>query len=156
MPSHRIHFYINRLYFGRIYPRIHKTMDKPVKYYGRGHRILFHTDIWAIYIAQKEYPGDLDAEKSALLHLEYDRICSRDPEYREFLENLAKRGVKQRKKLKKHASQLKKIISQNKKRRKSWEKKLKANMDKILKFWKHKKKGERNPVSRLIFEMHMI
>ena len=140
MPSHIVHKYINRLYFGRTFPRLHKVLDDPVKYFGRGHRILFHAYDWAMYLARKTYPGDPDARVSAILHVDYDNMCSRDPDYKKCLEDMAKKEVKERKKARQYNSQLERMIKENEKRRKLRMKKLKAELDKTFESSKPKKK----------------
>ena len=106
MPSLRVHCYIDRRYFGRAYPKLHRAIDKPFSVLGRGHRVLYHDYFTAYYIARRKYPGDPCAVKAAALHIEYDNICTRDPNYRRLLENLAKKDVAQRKKIKRWGNQL--------------------------------------------------
>ena len=119
MPSHRVHLEVDRWYLGRTYPRIHKVMDRPVKIYGRRHRILFHDIPWAIHIANSEYPGDFLAEKSACLHLEYDKLCSRDKDSKKFFERWAKKQVLNRKKAKRLKKQLLKKLEITSKKKKA-------------------------------------
>jgi hypothetical protein len=85
----RVHEYIDHVFFEKSYRRVHRKMDAPVKYLGRGHRILFHDPVSAYVIARKEYPHDDAAVLSALYHIDYDEICSRDPGFRKFLEFMA-------------------------------------------------------------------
>ncbi len=111
LPSHLVHNFIDRYYFGRSYPKLHKELDRPVIIYGKRHRILFHDLSWAIFIARKLYPGDINAEKSACLHLEIDESCSKDKEFRKFLEKWARRTARQDKQNRKL---MKKIQERNK------------------------------------------
>ena len=78
MPSLGAHRYIDYLYLNKSYWKIHRAMDKPVKYLGRSHRVLFHDVISAVAIARYFYPGDPDAETAALLHIEFDTLCTAD------------------------------------------------------------------------------
>ena len=90
MPSLRAHRYIDYLYLNKSYWKIHRAMDKPVKYLGRSHRVLFHDVISAVAIARYFYPGDPDAETAALLHIEFDTLCTADPDFKRELERNAK------------------------------------------------------------------
>jgi len=103
MQSLRVHVYLDRLFFGESYWRIHKEMDKPFKVLGRGHRILFHDPAWAYIIASRLYRGDSNAVLAAQYHIIYDEICSRDPQFRKNLEMLAmlSSGKKKRKRKRK-------------------------------------------------------
>jgi len=89
MPSLRVHVYLDRLFFGESYWKIHKEMDKPFKGLGRGHRILFHDSAWACIIASRLYPGDPNAVLAAQYNIIFDEICSRDPQFKKNLEMLA-------------------------------------------------------------------
>ena len=89
MPSRKVHVYIDKWFFGKSYWKIHKEMDKPHKRLGRRHRALFHDPASAIDIAKRFYPNDPKAVRAALLHITFDDICSRDPEFRKTLEVLA-------------------------------------------------------------------
>ena len=104
MPSLKIHCYLDRLHFGKVYWRVHHEIDWPVFYVKRNHRIYFH-DVQSIYaIATKEYPGDPNAISSGLQHLQVDEACTRNPMYRKQLEFLADQDVKKRKKNRKRKS----------------------------------------------------
>ena len=65
-------------------------MDKPVKYLGRAHRVLFHDTFSALAIADHYYPGDPNAQTAAMLHIEYDMLCTADPDFKRQLEQNAK------------------------------------------------------------------
>lgn len=88
MPGWRTHNFIDRIFFGRSYSKIHRKMDEPFKYFGRSHRVLFHDPASAYTIAESCYPGDPNAILAALLHIQCDELCSADPEYRRYLENM--------------------------------------------------------------------
>lgn len=74
-------------------------MDRPAKYFGSTHRVLFHDETWACAIA-KYYPNDPNAIIAALYHLLYDDLCSKDPNYKKYLEKLAQLSEKKKKKKK--------------------------------------------------------
>ena len=109
-------------------------MDRPVKVYGKGHRKLFHDVHWARFIAQMEYPADPYAEKSALLHLEFDFWCSEDKEFKDLLEKWAKDKIKERKSWKKTT----KIIQESKgtKLKRKGKRKRKDSFDMLLDYYK--------------------
>jgi hypothetical protein len=96
MPSLSAHRYIDLLYFGKSYWKIHREMDKPVKYLGRGHRVLFHDSISATLIAKHHYPNDPNAIWAALQHIYYDNQCTEDPELKMYIETQAKLSRKRR------------------------------------------------------------
>jgi len=100
LPSWRIHSFIDKMLFGKSYWKIHRKMDEPFKYFGRGHRVLFHDPVTACAIAENYYPGDPNAVLSALFHIQCDELCSADPEYRKFLERMEILSHKKRKRRK--------------------------------------------------------
>jgi hypothetical protein len=106
LPGHDVHLYVDRLFFGRTYPRVHKGMDSMVKYFGWQHRIFFHDEVWARHIAIREYPNDLGAIESSWLHLLIDEVCSADPDFRRWLEGRAEAAKKQRKQMRMWRKQL--------------------------------------------------
>lgn len=138
MPSLRAHCYIDRLWFGRTYPKLHRSMDRPVKYFGKKHRIFYHDYISAIAIARREYPNDPDAERAAILHIEFDRLCSADPEFRRLLETMAIRSAKQRRRIRKFGNILagKPYKKSKRRKRKRWlipkKKKKKSSFSEFL------------------------
>jgi hypothetical protein len=151
MPSLAVHCYIDGSFFGRAYPRLHKALDAPFLILGRYHRVLFHDYGTAVYIARREYPGDPNAERAAILHIEFDRMCSEDIEYKRFMRYLAKDSAKQRKRIRKQVARLKKTIkkleSTQKKRVKSRQTKLKGELKRIIDSWKIKKRRKKRRVS---------
>jgi len=80
MPGLRVHVYLDRLFFGESYWKLHGEMYKPFKVLGRGPRILFHDLAWAYIIASRLYPGDSNAVLTAQYHIIFDEICSRNPQ----------------------------------------------------------------------------
>jgi hypothetical protein len=151
MPSLEVHCYIDGCFIGRAYPRLHKALDAPFLILGRYHRVLFHDYGTAVYIARREYPGDPNAERAAILHIEFDRMCSADLEYKILLQEVVQETAKQRKRIKKQIARLKKTIKKletpQKKRMKSRQKKLKAEWDRIVNSWKIKKRRKKRRVS---------
>jgi len=104
LPGPEVHVYIDKLFLGKSYWKIHREMDKPIKFLGRRHRLLFHDPVSAMAIASRLYPGDPRARRAALLHITFDDICSRDPEFRKLLEIMARlSGRKKRKRKRKRA-----------------------------------------------------
>lgn len=86
LPGIEAHCYVDRVFFGRSYRKIHREMDKPFKKLRQCHRILFHDPVTAGMIAQKCYPGDPQAWRAAQYHIMIDRICTSDPWFKDFLE----------------------------------------------------------------------
>ena len=97
LPGHDVHFFVDRVCFGKVYRRMHREMDWPVYYVKRNHRRYFHDPASVYLIASRCYPGDQNAITSGFMHLQIDKTCTRDPAYRaqrrSFLQNLTlKRG----------------------------------------------------------------
>jgi hypothetical protein len=90
LPKLYVHEYIDRIFLGKTYGKLHRQIDKPVFYMGYRHRELFHDVISTCFIASKVYPNDEKAITSAQLHIHYDELCSSDPYYRKHLEKMAK------------------------------------------------------------------
>jgi len=135
LPSLVAHCHIDFCYFGRSFPKVHKAMDKPVLILGYGHRVLYHNIYDATEIAKREYPNDPDAIKSAILHIEYDRICSNDQEFKRYIEYRARTNKGYRKKIK-HVLKVKRKKKSVKRKRK------KPEIWKILIGKKKRKKKE--------------
>ena len=89
LPSLKVHNFIDRVFLGRAFPRLHRRLDKPVFFLGRYHRKLFHDLPTAYFIGHKTYPDDPRVFESAYLHIHYDSLCTWDSEYRRYLERLA-------------------------------------------------------------------
>jgi hypothetical protein len=101
LPGHRVHLYLDRLLFGRSYYKVHRKMDYAWYYLRRGHRCFGHDPISAIAIAAESYPGDYNAVQAALFHIELDKLCTADPQFKKMLEiqvkcNATKRRRKKR------------------------------------------------------------
>jgi hypothetical protein len=71
-------------------------MDRPYKYLGKYHRILFHDPVLAYVIARKQYPNDPNAIAAAQCHIALDNMCSRDRGLKRALERLATMDRKKR------------------------------------------------------------
>ena len=143
-PNHEVHRYIDRQVTGKEYPDIHKSLDWPVSFLGRGHRVLFHDYPTAIYIARKKHPFDPNAKIIPVFHIDFDKICSADPQYRKVLGKKAKEDSKQRKKTRSYFAQFDKMIKKEKRQGKMKEKKLKAALDKIFESSKPKKRRRKS------------
>lgn len=98
LPGWRVHTFIDKFYLGKAYPKIHRRIDRPYKYFGRGHRILFHDHASAYCIARDSYPDDPNAVWSAYHHIRIDDLCSKDPEYKKLLEKLEAHSPKKKRK----------------------------------------------------------
>jgi hypothetical protein len=96
LPSHTVHTYLDRLYFGKAYWKVHRRMDAAWVICRKGHRRYFHDWISAIAIAEEAYPGDENAIWSAWLHIQTDEYCSANPKFRKQLEMVAKSDAKKR------------------------------------------------------------
>lgn len=105
MPKHKIHKYADKLLFNKCFPKVHRAIDLPYIFYGRSHRRYFHTykEGYCIgYIASGEAKGAL----SGLLHVWLDEQCSRDKDFKLWLNwaaeedaRFTKQMAKQRKKM---------------------------------------------------------
>jgi hypothetical protein len=101
MPGHRVHAYVDRTFFGRVYWMVHRDMDWPVYFMKKNHRVYFHEMNSVYAIAQKHYPGDSNAVQSGWLHIQIDEACTNDPIYRAQLEFLAGKDCRERKRTRK-------------------------------------------------------
>jgi hypothetical protein len=72
-------------------------MDRPYRYLGKHHRILFHDPVLASLIARKEYPNDSNAVAAAQCHIALDDLCTRNPAFKKTLTQLAKLSRRKRK-----------------------------------------------------------
>ena len=100
MPPHRVHCFMDRMFFNRSYWRLHKIIDRPYVFLRRGHRRYFHDLPSALAIAQNYFPGDSNAQWAAWMHLELDFLCSENPDLLRMLKVMANRyyGVWKRRK----------------------------------------------------------
>lgn len=89
MPGWQVHDFMDRSLFGRSYGKVHRKMDEPCFYLGRKHRVLFHDYTSVRIIAQGCYPNDDNAVWAAWNHITVDEVCTADPAYKKFLEELA-------------------------------------------------------------------
>jgi hypothetical protein len=99
MPGLQVHRYVDKLLFGHSYWRVHREMDRPYKYLGRYHRIMFHDPLLAYAIARKCYPNDQNAIAAAQCHIALDNMCSRNRGLKRVLEWLARMDKKKKKSL---------------------------------------------------------
>lgn len=100
MPSLRVHLFLDRLFLGEEFPKIHKFLDKPVYILGKRHRVLFHDPAMAFLAANKEYPGNPKAVLSAQIHIRIDNLCSICPELKKMLEKMEREDRKGKRKRK--------------------------------------------------------
>jgi hypothetical protein len=102
MPGWRVHKYVDVVFFGKSYSKIHRKMDEPVLFLGKRHRVLFHDAPAAALIAKQSYPDDPHAIEAAYLHILTDQLCTADLAYKKFLTTLALLNrPKKRRKMKK-------------------------------------------------------
>jgi len=84
MPSNRTHAKISKILIGKECRKTNKIMDYPVRFLGKGHRILFHDVLSAASIG---YISDgYDGVYSGILHLGVDAVCSKYPAIKKMLE----------------------------------------------------------------------
>jgi hypothetical protein len=101
LPSHTVHTYLDREFFGKSYWKIHKLMDSAWWFCRRGHRRYWHDWVSAQIIASNAYPGDENAVWAAWLHIQTDEICSANPAFKRILEMWAKEEAEKRRRRKK-------------------------------------------------------
>ena len=89
MPSHRVHRYVDQVFFGKQYVHLHVLLDAPYKMLGSRHRVLYHDFASAAVIGQKRYPSDPNAKSSAIMHIVTDRLCSSNLGFKAWLGLLA-------------------------------------------------------------------
>ena len=71
-------------------------MDQPYIYLRSRHRIFFHDYASVIFFASNLYPQDPNAIRAGILHIQVDILCTANPSYKQYLENLAKFSSKKR------------------------------------------------------------
>jgi hypothetical protein len=96
MPGHKVHAYLDRQLFGKVYWKLHRKMDVAVFWLGKKHRALYHDPITAVYIAMTCYPNDPNAEEAAFTHILLDEFCTAYPGWKKLLEQLAYADAKRR------------------------------------------------------------
>jgi hypothetical protein len=84
MPSSRTHREITKILLGKDCIGTNRAIDYPVKFFGRGHRVLFHDPLSAAVIG---YILDgYDGAAAGILHLAADKICSKYPIVKKILD----------------------------------------------------------------------
>lgn len=95
MPSRRAHNYVNRLIFGKPFPEVNRAIDSAYLFAGRGHRRFFHKPEEAFImgnLATLDYRGG----QVGLFHAWLDKMCSKDKEFKKWLEFMAKQDILRR------------------------------------------------------------
>jgi hypothetical protein len=93
LPSHRTHKYADKICFGKPFPKVHEMIDLPYISYRKGHRRFFHTykEAYCIgYIVSGEVKGGL----SGALHVWLDEECSKDRNFKKWMNWAAKEDAK--------------------------------------------------------------
>ena len=90
MPSHTVHTFMDRVFFGKSYWRLHDFIDSAYFVVGRWHRKYYHDFYSAITIGKNLYPNDSQASDAAVLHILLDDVCSYYPDLKKLLEKKAK------------------------------------------------------------------
>lgn len=93
MPKHRTHKFFTKSLLGKPYEEVHRALDLPFVVLGRKHRVLFHTMDEAFclgYINTGEWKGSA----ASVYHVWLDRECSKDKEFKRFLDWAAMQDVK--------------------------------------------------------------
>jgi len=70
MPSKKVHKYFERLILGKEYD-VGRIIDKPAKYLGKKHRILFHDTETALILGLLK--RDINYSIATLLHIALDK-----------------------------------------------------------------------------------
>lgn len=86
-PSRKVHRVTTKLVLGNEYDEVHRLLDVASKFTGKKHRKYFHDPISAM-TAGASVAGERGA-MAALLHLQIDSLCSKDPKLKKVLEMLA-------------------------------------------------------------------
>ena len=76
MPERRVHNHFTKLLLGKTYDEVHRALDSPAKFLGRGHRVLFHDRAEAALIGYA-IAGD-EGALAAHLHVTLDELCSQN------------------------------------------------------------------------------
>ena len=92
MPKHRVHRYTSEVVLGKPYSEVHRAIDAPYAFLGRGHRKMFHTYKEA-YIVGSLSSSDPWAGLAGLIHVWLDQECSKDKEFKRYLEFMAKQDI---------------------------------------------------------------
>lgn len=113
MPDHQVHCFVDRKMFGKSYRKLHQAIDKPYVILKQRHRVMFHDPFSCLTLARHLYPYDPTAEEAALLHVELDNMCSRDPFVHKQLILLARQDSRNRKRSRKLKNKTGKIGQQD-------------------------------------------
>ncbi len=90
IPGHQVHAFMDRVFFGKSYWKLHDLIDMYYLVYRCWHRRFFHDGPSTILIAKNEYPYDPIAVEAACLHVLLDEMCSQNPELKKWLKKTAK------------------------------------------------------------------
>jgi len=101
MPGHQLHTFMDRVFFGRSFWKLHDLIDAAFWVVGRWHRKYNHDYVSAILIAKRAYPGDDIACEAGLLHILLDDYCTYNPQMKKLLEKKAKEYYKKSRRSKK-------------------------------------------------------
>ncbi len=72
MPGHQVHTFMDRVFFGKSYWKLHDFIDSAYFVCGRWHRKYYHDFLSAITIGKNLYPNDSQASDAAVLHILLD------------------------------------------------------------------------------------
>lgn len=106
VPGWRVHRFLDRMFFGKTYSKIHPNMDSAVVVLGRRHRVFFHDPLRVCAIAEQSYPGDPNAIASGNMHILIDQVCSTYPSVKKMLENMERFDREKRRKIGKQAPRM--------------------------------------------------
>jgi hypothetical protein len=87
MPKHKIHKYVDRLFFGKSHPKVHRAIDGPYKLFGKKHRIIFHTPMQG-FIVGALTESSIEGGVSGALHVIVDQQTSTNKKLKNILELL--------------------------------------------------------------------
>jgi hypothetical protein len=107
MPKHKLHRYVDKVIYGKSFPEVHRALDLPYIFLGKKHREVFHTLDEAFMmgsIASQDPRGGF----AGLTHVWLDRECSRDKDFRRFVEFMAHQDQLMEKEMRRLKKQTKK------------------------------------------------
>ncbi len=85
MPGHEVHKFFERLLLGKVYPEVHRAIDRPYLIFGKKHRALFH-DPFSAYMMVSMTSSDPKASLAGLWHIWLDEKCSQDRKFKRDIE----------------------------------------------------------------------
>jgi hypothetical protein len=85
MPKHKVHNYSDKLLFSKNFAKIHRAIDRPYVFLGRKHRSVFHTFEEAYYLGCI-VGGGHTAGAAGMFHVWLDQECSKDKNFKKWLE----------------------------------------------------------------------